>query len=167
MPTPRLSRVGDLEIDQHLGIQEFSWGLQRIGHVAIGLFLLAALLGFLGPAPLTRVRVGDPTSLEVEYGRFERRTQETTMRVRLGPQPSGTAKLWVDSAYVVAQPFERVIPEPESVEVLDERLVMTFKVAGPRPQILITVRPQAFGPMRGRMGLLGGPEVSFDQLVYP
>lgn len=167
MPTPRLNRVGDLEIDQHLGIQAFSWRLQQFGQVAIVLFLGAALSGLLGHGPLTRARAGDPATLEVEYGRFERRTQETTMFVRLGPQPGGTVRLWIDASYVVAQPIQRVIPEPEGVEVLDDRLVMTLKVSGERPEILITTRPEAFGPIQAQMGLSGGPVVTFGQFVYP
>jgi hypothetical protein len=162
-----LKRVGDLEIDQHLGIQEFSWRIQQIGQVAIVLFLAAALAGLLGHGPLTRAHAGDAASLEVEYGRFARRTQETTMTVRLGPQPMGMAKLWIDATYVAAQPLERVIPEPESVEVIDGRLVMTLRVSGTRPEVRITTRPEAFGPMQARMGLLGGPELRFDQFVYP
>ncbi|MNR78862.1 hypothetical protein D3C72_95620 [compost metagenome] len=167
MSSPRLNRVGDLEIDQHLGVQRFSWRIQRIGMVAIVLFLGAALSGLLGHGPLTRARAGSPDRLEVEYGRFERRTQETTMFVRLGPQPGGTVRLWMDADYVVAQPIQRVIPEPEGVELLDERLVMTLRVAGERPEILITTRPEAFGAMQARLGLLDGPEVVFDQFVYP
>ena len=167
MPSPRLKRIGDLEIDQHLGIQAFSWRIQRMGEVAIAIFLGAALSGLLGHGPLTRARVGDPERLEVEYGRFERRTQETTMFVRLGPQPGGTVRLWIDAAYVVAQPIQRAIPEPEGVEILDERLVMTLKVTGGRPEILITTRPEAFGAMQAHLGLLDGPELSFGQFVYP
>lgn len=167
MPTPRLNRIGDLEIDQHMGIQEFSWRIQQIGQVAIVLVLVAALVGLLGRGPLARTRAGDPSTIAVEYGRFERRTQETTMIVRLGPQPSGVAQLWVDVSYVAAQPFQRIIPEPERVEMIGDRLVMTLRVSGAHPEVLITTRPEAFGSMQARMGLLDGPEVVFDQFVYP
>jgi len=167
MSTPRLKRVGDLEIDQHLGIQAFSWRLQQIGQIAIVLVLLAALAGLLGRGPLARTRVGDPAAFAVEYGRFERRTQETTLIVRLGAQPSGLAQLWVDASYVAAQPFQQVFPEPERVELRDGRLVMTLRISGARPEIMITTRPEAFGSMRARMGLVNGPEVAFDQFVYP
>lgn len=166
MSRSRLKRVGDLEIDQHLGIQAFSWRLQQLGQVAIVLVLVAALLGLLGRGPLSRARVGE-ASFEVEYGRFERRTQETTLVVRLGPRPSVVAQLWVDASYVAAQPFQQVFPEPERVELRDARLIMTLRVSGARPEIVITTRPEAFGSMRARMGLVDGPDVAFDQFVYP
>lgn len=167
MSSSRLKRVGDLEIDQHLGIQAFSWRLQQFGQVAIVLVLVAALAGLLGRGPLSRARVGEASSFEVEYGRFERRTQETSLVVRLGSPPSGLAQLWVDASYVAAQPFQQVFPEPERVELRDGRLVMTLRVSGARPEIVITTRPEAFGSMRVRMGLVDGPDVAFDQFVYP
>jgi hypothetical protein len=167
MPLPRLTRVGDLDIDQHLEVQAFSWRIQRIGWVAIALFLAAALAGLFGRGPFSRARVGEPAVLEVDYGRFERRTQEATLIVRLGPQPSGRVRLWIDAAYVAEQPIHRVLPEPERVEAADDRLLLTLRVSGERPEIRITTMPEVFGPLRGRLGLSGGPEVAFLQFVYP
>ncbi len=167
MPLPRLTRVGDLEIDQRLEVQAFSWRIQQIGWVAIALFLAAALAGLFGRGPFSRARVGDPAVLEVDYGRFERRTQEATLIVRIGPQPSGRVRLWIDEAYVSEQPIHRVLPEPERVEAADGRLLLTLRVSGERPQIRITTMPEVFGAMQGRLGILGGGEVSFRQFVYP
>ena len=167
MPQPRLTRVGDLEIDQHLGVQAFSWRIQAIGQVLMGLFLAAALAGLFGSGPLSRARAGDPAGLEVEYRRFERRTQEIPLRVTMGPQPGGTATLWLDASYVAAAPFVRVIPEPERVALEEGRVLLTMRLVGDRPQVHLTIKPEAFGALRGRLGIQGGAEVSFSQFVYP
>jgi hypothetical protein len=167
MTRARLKRIGDLEIDQHLSIQAFSWRLQQIGQVLMVLFIGAALLGYFGSGPKSRTTVGDPSRLSVEYDRFERRTQESALIVRLGPQPTGRASLWFDERYVAAQPFLGVLPEPEGVEILEGRLVVTLRVSGARSTIRIVTKPEAIGSLRGRMGILGGPEVAFTQFVYP
>lgn len=167
MAQPRLNRVGDLDIDQVMSVQEFSWRIQQFGQVAIALFLAAALAGLFGRGPLSHAKVGDPAHLALEYSRFERRTQEATLTVLLGPQPSGVVRLWLDERFVAAQPFERVIPEPEGVALEEGRVVFSLRVAGERPTVWITIRPEAFGALRGRLGIVGGPEVSFVQFVYP
>jgi hypothetical protein len=167
MTRARLKRIGDLDIDQHLSVQDFSWRVQQIGQVLMVIFLGAALLGYLGSGPMSRMTVGDPSQLALEYNRFEHRTRESTLIVRLGPQPAGRVRLWFDERYVSAQPFLDVLPEPEGVEVLEGRLVLTLRVSGAQSAIRIATRPEAIGSLRGRMGILGGPEVAFTQFVYP
>ncbi len=167
MPQPRLSRVGDLDIDQHLEIQVFSWRLQAVGQVLMGLFLVAALAGLFGSGPLSRAHAGDPAGLEVEYGRFARRTLETTMIVTLGPRSSGNVTLWIAEPYLAAAPLIRVIPEPERVALEGGRVILTLRLLGERPRVQITVKPEDFGVLQTQIGIGEGPEVSFTQVVYP
>jgi len=167
MPQPRLNRIGDLEIDQHMGVQRFSWRLQAIGQLVMVIFLAAALAGLFGSGPLSRGRVGESGRLEVEYGRFERRTQEASLTVTLGPLSGGTVDLWIAEPFVAASPLVQVIPEPERVALASGRVVFTLRLSGDRPQVRITTKPEVFGRLHGRLGLVGGPEVSFRQLVYP
>lgn len=79
MSRPRLSRVGALEIDQHLDVQRASWRLQVIAWWAIAILIGLALAGIFSSGPLSRARIGDPAALEVEYARFERRTKPTAI----------------------------------------------------------------------------------------
>lgn len=167
MPQPPLSRVGDLDIDEQFDVQEASWRLQRIGWVAMGLLLLAGLAGVFGHGPLSQVRLGDPAGLELVFGRFERRTKESVLRVRLGPPADGRVRLWIDASYLSGQPLVRVQPEPEGMELVDGRLLLDLRVAGDRPEVRIDTRPEVFGPVRGRLGIVDGPELSFRQFVYP
>ncbi len=167
MPRARLKRVGNLDIDQHLRIQAFSWILQRVGQVLMVLFVGAALLGYLGRGPLSRATAGDPAYLAVEYNRFERRTQESVLIVHLGPQPSGRVRLWFDERYVSALPIMAVLPDPEDVEVREGRLVATLRVSGASSTIRIVTKPEAIGSVQGRLGILEGPEVRFSQFIYP
>ncbi|MNT99744.1 hypothetical protein D3C72_2426770 [compost metagenome] len=76
-------------------------------------------------------------------------------------------RIWLDEGFVAAQPVERVIPEPEGVALEAGRVVFSLRVAGERPTVWITTRPETFGSQRGRLGIMGGPEVSFVQFVYP
>ncbi len=167
MPRSPRSRIGDLEIDQDMEVQRRSWRFQRIGWGGIVLFLGAALAGLFGDGPLSRDRVGDPAHLEVAYPRFERRSQEAVLIVRFGPQPSGVVRLWIDRDYLSEQPIQRVEPVPERAEAHSDRLILDVRVSGDSPEVRITTMPVGFGPLRGRLGLLGGPEVSFEQFVYP
>jgi hypothetical protein len=167
MPQQPLARVGDLEIEQQLEVQEASWRLQRIGWVGMVLLLVVALAGGFGRGPWSRARVGAPGGLEVDYGRFERRTQEARLVVRLGPQPAGLVRLWIDGDYLARQPLQNMLPQPERMALSSGRLILDLRVSGDRPEIRIDTRPERFGRQRGRLGLLDGPEVAFEQFVYP
>ena len=167
MARARLKRIGDLDIDQHLTVQAFSWILQQVGQVFMVLFVGAALLGYLGRGPMSRAIAGDPSTLAVEYHRFERRTQESVLIVRVGPQPSGRVRLWFDERYVSALPIMGLLPEPEGVEVRGGRLVATLRVSGAQSTIRIVTKPEAIGAVQGRMGIMDGPEVRFSQFIYP
>ena len=45
---PEVHRVGDLELDEHIGFQRRSWRVQRIGQIVVVLVVLAALAGLFG-----------------------------------------------------------------------------------------------------------------------
>lgn len=167
MAQPPLSRVGDLDIDQQLDVQEMSWRLQRIGWVAMILVVLGGLAGVFGHGPVSRARLGDPSLLELEYSRFERRTKEAVLRIRLPTSTAGHVRLWIDAAYLAGQPLVRVQPEPERTELADGRLILDLWLSGERPVVRIDTKPEIFGPVRGRLGLVDGPELAFGQFIYP
>jgi hypothetical protein len=169
---PAIIRVGDLEVDQDLAFQQRSWTVQRIGWIIMPLLVLAALLGLLGPGPLSSATVGSEAGpLWLEYDRFGHWERPTNLQLHLGANVAaqGLARIWLDSAYVEKMQIEQVTPQPESVELAANRLIYTFQVAEPGQPTFITfhLKPEKFGPNRGEVGLVEGSSLQFSQFIYP
>jgi len=165
-------RVGDLEISQDLAHERREWMIERVGWAAMALLLSAALVGLLGPGPLSGATAGDGGStLWVEYNRFERYQAPAMLRVHLGPGAArdGKVRLWLSRRYVENVELRHVDPEPDRVEVMHDRLIYTFNVPDPHRPTAVTyhLEANAFWSMPVGIGLEGGEHVAFTQFVYP
>lgn len=166
-----MEQIGELQVGQDLKFEKRWWKIERTGWAVIGLLLLAALLGFLGPGPLTKKTAGTRGGpLWLEYHRFARYQAPVDWRIELGPQ--GTNKeirLWVDRSYIEAVHMEDIQPQPESVDMAGARFVYTFKAAdlSTNTKVLFHFKPNKFGKAPARLGLEGGPEIAFTHFFYP
>jgi hypothetical protein len=159
-----------IEGGQDLAWQRVEWRAQRIGWVCLGLVVLAAGAGLLGPGPLGRARAGEPGGLAVEYYRVERREAPTTLLVTVPADAvqAGTVGLTLDRAYARMVVLEHMTPEPAATEVRPADLFYRFRAGTGGPlEIKLTVRFEHAGFAVGRLGLTDGRVVAFRQLVLP
>lgn len=167
-----LHRVGDLEISEDLQFEHRSWVVQRIGWGIFSLILLAALLGLLGGAgPLSDTTAGEGSPFEVQYERFTRHNNPTEITLRLQPRvvPGQEARLWVNAQYLEAIQIERIDPEPQAIEMSGELVTYIFSLSdsGAGGRVVLHILPQAIGRHDIRLGVEGGPEHQFSQIIYP
>ena len=167
-----VTRVGDLEIGEDVPFMEREWRLERIGWTVFALFLLAALLGLLGPGPLSGRESSDSGgSLAIRYERFGHYQAPFDLRVEIGAEGTRaeTLRLWLDQRYLAGVEIERVTPQPDSVRPASDRHVFEFEVFERGRPVTITFHLQAqrSGSLDGRAGLVDGPEVAFTQFFYP
>jgi hypothetical protein len=165
-PALRESRP-DLEVDEDLGFDLRQSKIQRaawwVALVVIGL----ALLGLFGSGPLDDSTVADPGRvLTVDYHRFPRRLLKHTLRVRVEPR-GGPLRLWIDD--LASHDVNSIVPRPIAETVDGDRVIFDFD---PSPvtaakEIELNLETEQYGPRTVRVGLVGGPEVEFFQLVYP
>jgi hypothetical protein len=163
--------MGDLTIDQDIGHHRRRWLFQRVGFVAMALFILAAFVGLLGPGPLSHKRIVAPdSSFSVDYRRFEHRESATELRVSIPPK-AGEEKVALQVARSFADRIEldHVVPEPESVELGDEFMTFRFRRSslGVGGEVAFDYEYESMGGIDARIGLEGGPMVAFRQFVYP
>ncbi len=165
-------RVGDLEISQDLQMQRRIWMLQRVGWGAIALVLLAMLLGLTGRGPLSSATAGQPgAALQVEYERFARFSAPAPLKIRLGPGVArdGKARIWFSHDYIESITIEQISPEPSSMKVLPDRHLYEFELPNPQGEatIMLHTKPQKIGSLTGKIGIMDGPVLSFQHIVYP
>ena len=168
----RMQKIGDLEINQDLNFERRSWKVERVAWAIAALVLLAALLGFLGPGPLSKVTAASPDkSISLDYYRMERHQAPAEWRLQIDGKlaKQGELRLWVHRRLVEVTGTLQIDPAPESVEIQDERFVYAFKAVKPPPIIKVFFRfePNKIGKTPARLGVVDGPAVEFSQFYLP
>jgi hypothetical protein len=164
------AQVDGIDLDQDMGFQRREWLVQRVGWVAMGLILVAALLGLLGgPGLLSAVQWGkEGDVLWVEGRRVERQHRPTELEVHFGAGAgqSGRVEFWVSDEFVKKMKLEKVVPEPVEMRREGDRVVMVI-AGGAGSGVKLEVQPEGFGPVAGGMGVVGSGEVEVRQWVMP
>jgi len=161
-----------LTLEENMPFHRREWSGQRVGWVGMALFLLAGVVGLLGPGPMSHRMTGRPgDAVRVDYFRFDRFHRDGTFRIEINAKPSddGTVRVWVDRDYVEALEIRSISPEPVRQVAREDRIVYEFATAALKLPLTVTfsVSAEEFGGLRGTVGLVDGPEVAFEQLVFP
>lgn len=168
-PKPKTKLPG-FDLLQDPEFQRRTWAAQRAGRVAMALVVLAALVGLVGSGPLSKASAGD-AQLTVEYDRFVRRLGENRLAVEVAPGAAAgpEVRVWIDARYARYMEVKSVTPEPDRMETAADRLTLVFALARPGAglEAVLDLRSRAFGPVRGAVGLAGGPTAHIAQFVYP
>jgi hypothetical protein len=153
--------------------QRREWVAERIGWGIMALLIVAALLGVLGPGPVSGAVAGSPGGpLWIEYNRFERHQARSTLRIHVGPGTGDPVRLTVGREFSDQVDIRRINPEPVSTEAAPDRLVYTFERRDPSQPatVIYAFEHSTMGRMHIRIGLdRGGPaaQLEFSQYVYP
>jgi hypothetical protein len=143
---PPVAIVG---LDEDMVFQHREWRWQRVGRVAVAVFVLAACLGLLGGAgPFNRTEArADDDSLIVEYDRVIRAGTPTTVQLNAA---AAADYCLISPALFDALDIERIVPAPQEVvrEQGSVRLHFTAPVAAGS-----SVRIDASAPGPGRVRL--------------
>lgn len=164
---------GGLQIDQDLKFQQKEWLAEEIGRAAMVLTLLAALLGLLGAnGPLsstTRGQEGDP--LWVSYNRFAHWTAPDRLSIHISPEAlrENQVRLVVNGSFTQSYEIKNIVPQPDRVEGVHNRLIYQFSAQPSTQPLEITYYfdIQRMGVMTSWFQLPGGEPVMVQQLVYP
>lgn len=146
--------------------------VERIAQI-VGLLLIALIaLGITGSGPLSRASAqnGDE-SLVVDYSRFARRDAPATIRITALPAQvsNGQIEIWVGTTAIEDYDLEHITPEPGSVELDGDRMILTFPVASlnEATEIFLALRPRRIGPQNFNIGSVDGSTLKVSQFVYP
>lgn len=165
-----VKKVGDLQIDQDLKFQKKEWSVERAGWLAMLLIVILAIFGLFGQGPLSSVTAEEDT-LQVRYSRFGRLLAPAQIQVQVDAQQaaSGEVKLMVDQGILSYYEVEKIVPEPDSVELAPDQITYTFKtISGEQPlEINFYLQADRLGTPNGKLSLVGGPTLSISQFIYP
>jgi hypothetical protein len=134
--------------------------------------VIAALLGLLGPGPLSRARVSDAQgTIQLEYYRLQRLQAPGKLEITIFNDAlrGDSVEVWLDSGYIERFEVIEVEPQPEKVSVTHGKQIYQFAIQGAKGPLKISFRTQSdkFGKISTALGLVGGGEVKFAQFVFP
>lgn len=163
-------RVKAPEIDEDLEFERRQWVVQRVCWVIVALILVIGFAGVFGVGPLSHTQTSEGP-LTLEYERFVRNLAPTELQLRVDPRVAvnGQIRIWLDQSFVDKFEIHEVNPEPVTMESGPERVVYHFAVAGSNPvaEISFDLEPNEPGQSHSQIGVVDGPEMAFDQFVYP
>jgi hypothetical protein len=161
----------DLEIEQDEAFERRSFTVQRTGWIVLTVIVAAAAAGLLGSGPLGKATAHAPGAFTIKYERLSRYQAPQTLQIHLEPAVTGRreVRVWINRVFLDASKIESVIPPPVRVEGGADRLYYVFHMARPGDRLFVALHLQAaqIGLVNGRVGVDGGTEVAFRQLVYP
>jgi hypothetical protein len=150
------------------------WRIQRVAWSLMAVLVAAALLGFLGSGRFARRSVVAPDgTLRVDYERFLRRGNRTTLVIRVRPAESAAASalvLRIAQAYLHGMRVESVFPPPRRTQAGPDHVTFDFDVDSLQPgpfTFTIHLVPERLGGSQAAIRIGGGPAVGFHQWVYP
>ncbi|MDP9227135.1 MAG: hypothetical protein M3P18_25470 [Actinomycetota bacterium] len=167
------STQGGLEIEEDVPFQKREWRVQRIAWIFLAFFLLAAVLGLVGPGPLSFASAGT-SRLRVHYERFVRWQAPQSIVISAAVASAhGVLQIAINRAYLDRISVQQVTPQPSSVKLSRNDFIYSFALSGAARSTTITFDLQStqMGLLHGRItvGNTGAPStgVGFSQLVYP
>ena len=161
-----------LQIPQDLEFQSKEWRVQRIVWVFVVALLAAAVVGAVGPGPLSSASTG-AAGFRVHYLRFARWQAPETLSVSAEPDDSGTLQVSMNQSFLDSMAVQQITPEPAGVKTSGDHFLYTFDVNPAAESIDITfdLEPTSMGTVHGIVGVGAVNAVSsparFTQLVYP
>jgi hypothetical protein len=158
------TKYGDLQIEEDMAFQEKTWKVERVAWALMGVIVLASAVGLISEGPLSKMRQGDPSRLQVELQRFTHVDTPTRLEIRL--DAAGPFSLQFPYAYLRKAEISNVVPEPDRVES-SEGLV-TYFFAGHQgvADVHFDLQFRGAGMAKGFVQR-EREKVDFTQYVYP
>jgi hypothetical protein len=166
-----IRKLNGFEIDEDMAFQEKEWVLQRIGWVIMGLIILAAVGGLIGPGLFSKA-TAQANAISVEHERFIHFNTDTAFIFHIQANVAdedGKIRLWINSDYLNSVHVQQFMPEAESFGAGAERHIFVFEPEDVSKPATIKVVFHAMKPgvHNIQVGLVGNETLSFSQFVYP
>lgn len=163
--------------DQHLKLgspafHDKSWLFSVLGQIAIGVLVIAAIVGLLGGGLISNVtRKSSGSDVEVTYPRFTRHFSPTDIEVRVqrSTEQSNLVSLELSQSLIENLQIDAISPEPESVMAVEGSVQYTFEISEESnyARVIFHVLAQDIGVTSGEIRLENGDAVGIRQLVLP
>jgi len=166
------NQTASLESAANLRRQKREWIAERCGKVLMLLIVLAAILGLLGPGPLTwSTQVSSDQSIHAEHHRVQRyqAPAELVIQVASKEEQASTAQLGLSRSLIDQVTIESIIPRPQTVTSHGDQLLYSFSRATGADELRVVIRYQNndFGWCKYSVTSLEGQTLALSHFVCP
>ena len=161
-----MEKHGRLEIDENYPHHVKGWRFKRVAWSLMGLLIVAALGGFLGPGPYSKRSIAGPGGLNLQYERVARYNAPAHLFLTV---PAGKEDLEVSlpADFIKVIELEGIDPEPKEMRLEGDKHTWIFPRKGGGSEIFIHYRPQAFGVRTIQISVKGAGEFEVKQFFMP
>jgi hypothetical protein len=156
-------------LERSLSFHRKEWIFQRLGWAALGVFLLAAALGLLGPGILSRAKAGGPAFL-VSYDRFGRREADLQFSALCRPPAGGHTLRLAFAAECLKDAEVRWIRQAPDSAVAGAQGGITYVFRrdpnAREVEVEWSVKPEFAGPRACQLASEGA-QAGFGQWIWP
>jgi hypothetical protein len=161
-----IEKHGRLEIDENFAHHVHSWRVKRISWVVMGLLIVAALAGFLGPGPYSSTTAQGPGGLHLEYDHISRYNAPAHLYLTV-PGGKEDLEVSVPTKFIKEIELEHIDPEPKEMRLSGEKHTWIFPRQESSSEVMINYRPQAFGKKQIRLEVKDAGVLEVQQLFIP
>lgn len=146
------------------------WRVSQVARVVLALVIVAAVVGFFGPGPVSWTEASDG-ALTASYERFTRRGGTSALRIEVGPEAATQEafEVRIDRSYLSNFEITSITPEPDSARTTGTWITYTFKTDDPGEGLEVTysLTPTGLWAADGEIALPTGETVSLSHFIYP
>jgi hypothetical protein len=161
---------GALEIESDDTFRRRESAAESVGWLLLVLVLLAALVGLLGPGPLSAGQARSPSGrVSVHYQRVAHREADDTVTIELARDAGDTALLTIGLGgdWLEELDLRGITPEPSEQVGTPDGLELRIPTSGSgRVRVVLALRTGDLGTTHATVRV-GGEDVSFTQFVLP
>lgn len=181
-----MKTTSELDSDHLQRLRKREWLTERAGMFAIVLTLICALLGLLGPGPLShRVQASADGALSVEHYAIERYESPTQLRVSFRHDATGnaaesgkperetsesqTVTIGLSRSFTEHVQIEAITPQPISARLGDDQIEYSFllsELQGPGT-VVFQYAHTSVGSVKYSVTLADEPRVQISQFILP
>lgn len=166
-----VGRVNDeIAVGTDIAFERKWWRLEKVVWTVMALLLVAGLSGAMGRGPLAKVNTQTPdNSLQMQYERFERYKTPSTLGLTLTGSAiqNHRALVWVSESLLKSLGTQRISPEPAVSEPGDNRTLYAFPAEDGEAKLQFTLEPGQPGIFDIAVGVVHGPELHRQVIVWP
>lgn len=159
------------EIGEDLDHQRREWRFEVAGWLAGAFVVALALVGLLGPGPLSSTKVLSPDGvISAEYQKYTRKEARREILLRLSGAAvrDGALRLSISHNFSETVSIESIHPEPRETVSGEDHLTYVFPVAGASGvEVKLRFEPDRLGPHEYVIAAGNGSQIRLSTFVLP
>ncbi|MBF9255515.1 hypothetical protein I2I11_19610 [Pontibacter sp. 172403-2] len=162
------STKNELEVEEDIKLDRRMWTLERVGWAAMFLFLVAAVLGFMGKGGLvvSEENAGGPdTGLAITYDRYLRQDAPSKITVTFHSQRP-EHQLRFNKMFIKSARIEQIVPEPSAAGIDSAGITYTFSTKDEGAMVILYFKPSRAGSLHTVVSD-NATTLTLNQFVYP